>query len=69
MALLLVLIYFWFVFVGKKNLQSGTEQFQSLKMMFQGIKRGIIEVADLLLVTKCDGDFVSDAKRVVGDFE
>jgi len=34
----------------------------------QGIKRGVMELADLILVTKTDGDLVPAAKRAAADF-
>jgi LAO/AO transport system kinase len=34
----------------------------------QGIKRGVMELADLLLVTKCDGDLVPAAHRTTADY-
>jgi len=34
----------------------------------QGIKRGIVELADLLVVTKADGDLVPAANRAVADY-
>jgi LAO/AO transport system kinase len=34
----------------------------------QGIKRGIIELADLVLVTKADGDLEPAARRAVADY-
>ncbi|MBU6444801.1 MAG: methylmalonyl Co-A mutase-associated GTPase MeaB [Alphaproteobacteria bacterium] len=35
----------------------------------QGIKRGVMELADLILVTKADGDLVPAARRAVADYE
>ena len=34
----------------------------------QGIKRGVMELADLVLVTKADGDLVAAANRAVSDY-
>ena len=34
----------------------------------QGIKKGIMEIADLVLVTKSDGDLAAAAKRAVADY-
>jgi LAO/AO transport system kinase len=34
----------------------------------QGIKRGVMELADLLLVTKADGDLLPAARRAVADY-
>jgi len=34
----------------------------------QGIKRGVMELADLILVTKTDGDLVPAARRAAADF-
>ena len=34
----------------------------------QGIKRGIVELADVVVVNKADGDRVTDAKRAAGDY-
>ena len=34
----------------------------------QGLKRGIVELADLLVVTKADGDLKARAERAVGDY-
>ncbi|MBI36622.1 MAG: methylmalonyl Co-A mutase-associated GTPase MeaB [Alphaproteobacteria bacterium] len=34
----------------------------------QGIKRGIVELADLIIVNKADGDLVSAAKSVASDY-
>jgi LAO/AO transport system kinase len=34
----------------------------------QGIKKGIVELADLLVVTKADGDMVAAAGRAVADY-
>jgi LAO/AO transport system kinase len=34
----------------------------------QGIKRGIVELADLLVVTKADGDLAAAANRAVADY-
>jgi LAO/AO transport system kinase len=35
----------------------------------QGIKRGVMELADLLLVTKSDGDLVAAANRAAADYQ
>jgi LAO/AO transport system kinase len=35
----------------------------------QGIKRGIIELADILVVNKADGDFAAAARRTVADYK
>jgi LAO/AO transport system kinase len=34
----------------------------------QGIKKGVVELADLILVNKADGEFAAAAKRAVGDY-
>ena len=34
----------------------------------QGVKRGIMEIADLILVNKADGDLASAAKRTAADY-
>jgi len=34
----------------------------------QGIKRGIVEQSDLIVVTKCDGDLVPAARRVAYEY-
>jgi len=34
----------------------------------QGLKKGIVELADLLLVNKADGDLAAAAQRTVGDY-
>ena len=34
----------------------------------QGVKRGIMEMADLILVNKADGDLLSAARRTVSDY-
>jgi LAO/AO transport system kinase len=34
----------------------------------QGVKRGIMELADLILVNKCDGDLRAAAQRTVADY-
>lgn len=34
----------------------------------QGIKKGIVELADLIVVNKADGDLAAQAKRVRGDY-
>ena len=34
----------------------------------QGIKRGIVELADLLVVTKADGDQLAQAKRIQSEY-
>ncbi|MBK4214665.1 methylmalonyl Co-A mutase-associated GTPase MeaB [Paracoccus caeni] len=34
----------------------------------QGVKRGIMEMADLILVNKADGDLLSTARRTVADY-
>lgn len=34
----------------------------------QGIKRGIVELADLIVVNKADGDLLAQAKRVKSDY-
>ena len=34
----------------------------------QGIKRGVVELADVIVVNKADGDRVADAKRAAGDY-
>jgi LAO/AO transport system kinase len=34
----------------------------------QGIKRGVVELADLIVVNKADGDNVAAAKRAAGDY-
>lgn len=35
----------------------------------QGIKKGIVELADLVIVNKADGDLIPQAKRVQGDYK
>ena len=35
----------------------------------QGVKKGIVEVADLIVVNKCDGDLVNTAKRTAADYQ
>ncbi len=35
----------------------------------QGIKRGVMELADLLLVTKADGDLLAAANRAAADYQ
>mgnify|MGYP003392966863 CR=1 FL=1 len=35
----------------------------------QGIKKGIVELADMVVVNKADGDLVAGAKRVQGDYK
>ncbi len=35
----------------------------------QGIKRGVMELADILLVTKADGDLISAANRAASDYQ
>lgn len=35
----------------------------------QGIKKGIVELADLVIVNKADGDLLAGAKRVQGDYK
>jgi LAO/AO transport system kinase len=35
----------------------------------QGIKRGVMELADLILVTKADGDLVAAANRAASDYQ
>ncbi|MDH3659901.1 MAG: methylmalonyl Co-A mutase-associated GTPase MeaB [Alphaproteobacteria bacterium] len=35
----------------------------------QGIKRGIVELADLVIVNKADGDLLAEAKRVCADYQ
>ena len=35
----------------------------------QGIKRGIVELADLVIVNKADGDLLAEAKRVRADYQ
>ena len=34
----------------------------------QGIKRGIVELADIVVVNKTDGEFLSAAERMAGDY-
>lgn len=34
----------------------------------QGIKRGVVELADLVVVNKADGERTNDAKRAAGDY-
>lgn len=34
----------------------------------QGVKRGIMEIADLILVNKADGDLLATARRTVADY-
>ncbi len=34
----------------------------------QGLKRGIVELADLVVVTKADGDLADAARRIQGDY-
>ena len=35
----------------------------------QGIKKGIVEVCDMLVVTKCDGNFQQAARRTAADYK
>lgn len=39
-----------------------------LHMCVQGVKRGIIERADLVVVTKSDGDLVVPARRIQTEY-
>jgi LAO/AO transport system kinase len=34
----------------------------------QGIKRGIVEMSDAIIVTKCDGDLAKPASRIASDY-
>ncbi|RUS73070.1 hypothetical protein EGW08_019167 [Elysia chlorotica] len=34
----------------------------------QGIKKGIVEVSDVVIVTKCDGDLLPAARRIQGEY-
>jgi GTPase len=34
----------------------------------QGVKKGVVELADLIVVNKADGDFVAAAQRTVSDY-
>jgi LAO/AO transport system kinase len=34
----------------------------------QGIKRGIIEQADIVLINKCDGDLIPAANRTMSEY-
>ena len=36
--------------------------------MTQGIKRGIVEQSDLIVVNKCDGDLVHAARRIKSEY-
>jgi LAO/AO transport system kinase len=36
--------------------------------MFSGIKRGIVEMSDLILVNKSDGDLLASARRTASDY-
>lgn len=40
----------------------------SAKIHVQGIKRGIIERADLVVVTKADGDLMGPARRIQAEY-
>src|SRR5260370_23243501 len=35
----------------------------------QGIKRGVIELADLIVVNKADGDLLAAARRAASDYQ
>ena len=35
----------------------------------QGVKRGIVELADMVVVTKCDGDLAPAAGRIAADYQ
>lgn len=35
----------------------------------QGIKKGIVELADMVIVNKADGDLIAGARRVQGDYK
>ncbi|KAJ5080545.1 methylmalonyl-coa mutase [Anaeramoeba ignava] len=35
----------------------------------QGIKKGVVELVDLVVINKCDGDLVSAAKRIQRDYQ
>ena len=34
----------------------------------QGIKRGIVEVSDIIVVNKADGDLLPAARRIKGEY-
>ncbi len=34
----------------------------------QGLKRGIVEQSDLIIVNKCDGDLVPAARRIKSEY-
>ena len=36
--------------------------------MLQGMKKGIVELADLVVVTKADGDLIPAANRIQSDY-
>ena len=37
-------------------------------LSLQGIKRGIVEVSDLIVVNKADGDLLPAARRIKGEY-
>ncbi len=45
-----------------------THPLLNAKISFQGIKRGIIERADLVVVTKSDGDLMVPARRIQTEY-
>ena len=38
------------------------------EQLFQGIKRGIVELADIVVVNKADGDLLPAARRVAAEY-
>lgn len=49
-------------------MSSTVQYWQHLHIFIQGIKRGIIERADLVVVTKSDGDLVVPARRIQAEY-
>ena len=37
-------------------------------VLYKGIKKGIVEVSDVVAVTKCDGDLLPAANRIKGEY-
>ena len=40
----------------------------SILVWVQGIKRGIVELADVIVINKADGDLLPAAQRIAGDY-
>lgn len=53
---------------SKKHCKCGTKYVSNTTSELQGVKKGIVELANIIAVTKADGNLLEAAKRTASDY-